>query len=107
MAKKPAAKTKRQAPRNALQQLASSARLIARSQEETATSLGRMQKETATDATHLGHLDQIVWDFFATDVACDAVRQKVATLFPAHEVEEFTALFWQRIQRWRADDVPS
>jgi hypothetical protein len=28
-------------------------------------------------------------------------------LFPAHEVDEFTALFWERIQRWRADNVPS
>jgi hypothetical protein len=40
-------------------------------------------------------------------VANDAVRQKVAALFPAHEVDDFTALFWQRIQRWRADNVPS
>ena len=29
--------------------------------------------------------------------------QKVAALFPAHEVEQFTELFWQRIQAWRAD----
>ena len=58
-------------------------------------------------ATHLSHLDQVVWDFFADPVANDAVRQKVAALFPAHEVDDFTALFWQRIQRWRADNVPS
>ena len=38
-------------------------------------------------ATHLAHLDQVVWDFFATETAYDAVRQKVATLFPAHEVD--------------------
>jgi hypothetical protein len=24
-------------------------------------------------------------------------------LYPAHEVETFTELFWQRIQAWRAD----
>ena len=36
--------------------------------------------------------------------AKDAVRQKVAALFPAHEVEQFTELFWQRIQAWRADE---
>ena len=40
----------------------------------------------------------------ATDVARDAVRQKVAALFPAHEVDQFTDLFWERIQRWRGDE---
>ena len=38
-------------------------------------------------AEHLAHLDEVVWDFFGTDVARDAVRQKVAALFPAHEIE--------------------
>ena len=41
-------------------------------------------------ATHLAHLDEVVWEFFATDIAHDAVRQKVAALFPAHEVDLFT-----------------
>ena len=54
-------------------------------------------------ATHLGHLDGVVHDFFATEVAYDAVRQKVATLFPEHEIGIFTDLFWERIQRWRAE----
>ena len=54
-------------------------------------------------ATHLPHLDQVVWEFFASDVAHDAVQQKVAALFPAHEIDEFTELFWGRIQRWRAE----
>ena len=54
-------------------------------------------------ATHLAHLDGVVHDFFATDVAYDAVRQKVATLFPEHEITIFTDLFWERIQRWRAE----
>ena len=31
--------------------------------------------------------------------------QKVAALFPAHEVEEFTELFWSRVQRWRAENA--
>ena len=35
----------------------------------------------------------------APTIAKDAVRQKVAALFPAHEVEQFTELFWGRIQR--------
>jgi hypothetical protein len=31
----------------------------------------------------------------------DAVRQEVMALFPPHEVEEFTELFFGRVQRWR------
>ena len=54
-------------------------------------------------ATHLRQLDEVVWEFFATPVAKDAVRQKVTALFPAHEVDAFTDLFWGRIQQWRAD----
>jgi hypothetical protein len=52
---------------------------------------------------HLGHLDAVAWEFFGTATARDAVRQKVMALYPAHEVETFTELFWQRIQAWRAD----
>lgn len=54
---------------------------------------------------HLSHLDQAVHDFFATDAARDAVHQKVMSLFPQHEVESFTQLFWDRIQQWRAENV--
>ena len=57
-------------------------------------------------ATHLAHLDRVVWDFFGDEVARDAVRLKVAALFPGHEVDDFTELFWQRIQAWRRDDPP-
>ena len=57
-------------------------------------------------ATHLAHLDQVAWDFFATPAARAAVRAKVAALFPAHEIEPFTELFWRRIQAWRADEQP-
>lgn len=52
---------------------------------------------------HLSHVDQVLRDFFATDTAREAVRQKVTALFPAHEVESFTDLFFQRIQAWRQD----
>jgi hypothetical protein len=52
-------------------------------------------------AEHLPHLDRCVWEFFDSDVAFDAVRQKVASLYPEHEVDQFTRLFWNRIQRWR------
>jgi hypothetical protein len=50
---------------------------------------------------HLPHLDEVTHEFFGTEVAHDAVRQKVAALFPEHEVEEFTELMWSRIQTWR------
>ncbi len=53
--------------------------------------------------TCLGHLDEVAWEFFGSNVALDAVREKVAALYPAHEVEEFTEMFWRRIQRWRAE----
>ena len=52
---------------------------------------------------HLGHLDEVAYEFFATQEAREAVRVKVAALFPAHEVDAFTELFWKRIQAWRAD----
>ncbi len=50
---------------------------------------------------HLAHLDEVAWQFFGTAVAKDAVRRKVAALFPAHEVEEFTEHFWGLVQLWR------
>ena len=52
---------------------------------------------------HLGHLDEVAWEFFGSDIARRAVREKVEALYPAHEIEEFTDLFWGRIQRWRAE----
>jgi len=57
-------------------------------------------------AEHLAHLDEIAWEFFGTQAAKDAVRAKVAALFPSHEVEVFTELFFNRIQAWRADTRP-
>jgi len=51
---------------------------------------------------HLGHLDAVADEFFGTGQARDAVRQKVTALFPAHEVDAFTELFYGRIQQWRA-----
>ncbi|MEZ4417772.1 MAG: hypothetical protein R3E10_18590 [Gemmatimonadota bacterium] len=55
-------------------------------------------------ARHLSHLDEVLHGFFGTDVAKEAVRKKVRALFPEHEVEEFTELFFARIQRWRSDN---
>jgi hypothetical protein len=52
----------------------------------------------------LGHLDALAYDFFGSETLRDAVRQKVTALFPAHEIDEFTELFWSRIQRWREQE---
>jgi hypothetical protein len=54
-------------------------------------------------AKHLGHLDEVTYDYFGSEDARSAVRQKVTALYPQHEVEEFFELFWGRIQRWRAE----
>jgi hypothetical protein len=56
-------------------------------------------------ADHLGHLDEVTWEFFGTQAARDAVGKKVAVLFPSQEVEAYTELFWSRIQTWRADQA--
>lgn len=50
---------------------------------------------------HLGHLDELSYDFFGSARMRDAIHQKVSALFPAHEIEEFTELFWSRVQLWR------
>ncbi len=34
----------------------------------------------------------------------DAVRRKVTALFPPHEIDEFTELFFGRVQRWREQE---
>ncbi len=56
-------------------------------------------------ATHLSHLDEVADEFFQSETARDAVRQKVTALFPAHEVDEFTGLFFDRIQKWRKAEL--
>jgi hypothetical protein len=50
---------------------------------------------------HLGDVQQIAWDYFGSERCRDAVRQKVAALYPAHEVDQFTERFWQGVQLWR------
>ena len=53
---------------------------------------------------HLGHLDALAYDFFGSETMRDAVRKKVTALFPPHEIDEFTELFWQRVQKWREQE---
>ncbi len=50
---------------------------------------------------HLSGLDAVIQDYFASTHAQDAIRQKVEALFPEHEVDSFSDLFWQRVQHWR------
>ena len=50
---------------------------------------------------HLGHLDEVAHEFFGSEVVHDAIRQKVESLYPEHEFDQFTELFWDRIQHWR------
>ncbi len=52
-------------------------------------------------AQHLAHLDELTWEFFRTGEARDAVHKKVSAIYPHHEIESFTELFWSRIQEWR------
>lgn len=56
-------------------------------------------------ATHLPHLDEVAWEFFGTEAAKSAFRAKVTALFPKHEVEQFTELFWNRVQAWRSEQA--
>ena len=35
-------------------------------------------------ATHLSHLDEVAWEFFGSEIARDAIRDKVSVLYPAH-----------------------
>lgn len=52
-------------------------------------------------AEHLPHLHEVAHEWFGSDAARDAVRRKVAAVFPPHEVDEFTELFFSRVQHWR------
>jgi hypothetical protein len=56
-------------------------------------------------ATHLGHLEEIVWDFFGSDEARNIIRDKVASMYPEHEWDEFTEMFWSRVQLWRTNQT--
>ena len=66
----------------------------------------RMQTERFRDfcRDQLGDLDALAYDFFGSDTFRDAIRQKVAALFPEHEHEAFTQMFWDRVQLWREQE---
>ena len=50
---------------------------------------------------HLPHLDKLALDYFGTARFRDVVRQKVADLYPAHEIDTFTDHFFGMVQFWR------
>ncbi|NNF17454.1 MAG: hypothetical protein HKN70_11970 [Gammaproteobacteria bacterium] len=50
---------------------------------------------------HLGHLDEVADNYFGSQEVQDAIREKVESLYPAHEHDQFSELFWNRIQQWR------
>jgi hypothetical protein len=50
---------------------------------------------------HLKHLDEVADEFFGSDTVLDAIRQKVGALYPEHEIDQFSELFWNRIQESR------
>ena len=35
----------------------------------------------------------------------ETIRQKVEALYPEHEIDQFTELFWERIQTWRRESL--
>ncbi len=53
---------------------------------------------------HLGHLDEVAYEFFGSERAREAVRLKVGALYPEHEVDEFSERFLGRIQQWREQE---
>lgn len=56
-------------------------------------------------ATHLAHLDEVAWEFFGTEACRAIVREKVAALYPAHEIEPFTDHFFGLVQFWRKTEA--
>lgn len=52
-------------------------------------------------AEHLAHVDDVVIDFLGTPRFKEIVREKVANIYPKHEIEEFTDHFFGLVQFWR------
>jgi hypothetical protein len=77
-----------------------------RLKENAAIAHERFETERFRDfcRTRLGHLDALAYDFFGSERMREAIHQKVASLFPAREIEEFTELFWSRVQLWREQE---
>lgn len=57
------------------------------------------------NAKHLAHLDEVAHEFFGTAQFKEIVRSKVAALYPAHEIDEFTDHFFGLVQFWRKTEA--
>jgi len=55
--------------------------------------------------THLSHLDEVALEYFGSQSCKDTVRAKVAALYPAHEVDQFTDHFFGLVQFWRKTEA--
>ena len=85
--------------------MAAPADLSARAAFEQGTFLFKADRFEEVCEEHLSHLDEVAHEFFGSDVVIDAIQQKVESLYPEHEVDEFAQLFWQRIQTWRQESA--
>lgn len=56
-------------------------------------------------AEHLANLDEVAFEYFGSDHAKDAFRKKVEAMYPKDEWDEFTDLFWSRVQAWRSQEA--
>jgi hypothetical protein len=67
----------------------------------------RMEEERFAEFCHkhLGHLNEVAYEFFGTDLARQFVRDKVAALYPPHEIDRFTDHFFGLIQFWRKTEA--
>jgi hypothetical protein len=52
---------------------------------------------------HLGPLEDAARKWFRSDRCKEAVKKKVANIYPAHEVEEFSARFFSIVQQSVSD----
>ena len=81
--------------------------------EEKLAAYGKLSEERfgaaefeAFREEHFAPLEEVAWEYFATDEARSAVHEKVTALYPEHEIEEFTERFWNDIQTWRDSHTP-
>lgn len=56
-------------------------------------------------AQHLSHLDEVAVEFFGSQRCKDIVRDKVAALYPKHEIDPFTDHFFGLVQFWRKTEI--
>lgn len=54
---------------------------------------------------HLQDLDAVALEYFGSNEFKKAVRNKVASLYPAHEIEPFTDHFYGLVQFWRQTEM--